>query len=111
MKKILENVGIKDAQDQLGINGGLRYVIRKWHKKWADISDRAWALVVNVVFAFFVDFLGRRAISKHTPTHGPPEAFEGRAIAPSSLTAYTSSPCIGRKPPCPEPLHTIKSGT
>jgi hypothetical protein len=46
MRLILENVGIKDPQDQLGINGGLR----------------AWALVVNSIFAFFIDFLGRRQI-------------------------------------------------
>jgi hypothetical protein len=46
MRLILEQVGIDDPQDQLGINGGLR----------------AWALVVNAVFAFFVDFLGRRTI-------------------------------------------------
>ncbi|KAH8172462.1 sugar transporter domain-containing protein [Sarocladium implicatum] len=46
MRLILENVGITDAQDQLGINGGLR----------------AWALLVNAVFAFFIDFLGRRQI-------------------------------------------------
>lgn len=46
MRLILEDVGIKDAQAQLGINGGLR----------------AWALVVNAIFAFFVDFLGRRQI-------------------------------------------------
>lgn len=46
MRLILENVGITDPQDQLGINGGLR----------------AWALLVNAVFAFFIDFLGRRQI-------------------------------------------------
>jgi hypothetical protein len=46
MRIILNDVGITDANDQLGINGGLR----------------AWALVVNAIFAFFVDFLGRRTI-------------------------------------------------
>ena len=45
MRIVLEDVGITDPNQQLGINGGLR----------------AWALVVNAVFAFFIDFLGRRA--------------------------------------------------
>lgn len=46
LRKVLDSVGIEDSRDQLGINGGLK----------------AMSLVVNVIFAFFVDRIGRKPI-------------------------------------------------
>ncbi|GFF50031.1 hypothetical protein IFM58399_08706 [Aspergillus lentulus] len=46
LKYVMDSVGIKDAQTQLGINAGMKTE----------------GLVVNFVFAFFIDILGRRPV-------------------------------------------------
>lgn len=46
LKYVMDSVGIKDAQTQLGINAGMKTE----------------GLVVNFIFAFFIDILGRRPV-------------------------------------------------
>ncbi|GIK06036.1 hypothetical protein Aspvir_010154 [Aspergillus viridinutans] len=46
LKYVMDSVGIKDAQTQLGINAGMKTE----------------GLVTNFVFAFFIDILGRRPV-------------------------------------------------